>query len=173
MNDTATVKSLSLENGETYELTRYKGKYMTETASVLAKLIVKGRASLYQAFYKGDGVFIITKNGTTYPLQNDKLELGLTELTTYDYKIVLNSAIYDAGISRNKIEKTSFDENDFIALVTEYNNSVNSDNKVIAIKRKPVRYIIAYAGGMIKNSKEKEVYVQTIYRTYFPKISRS
>lgn len=171
--DTSNAKNITLENGEIYELIHYKGNFMTSEVSVLAKLIVRGKASLYQAFYKDDEIYIITNNGMSYPLQNDKLEQGASELTLYNYKLFLNNALFDAPVSKSKIENASFRDKDFISLVTDYNKAVNAENKIITSKRKPVHYIIASAGGMIRSSEEKEVSLQGIYRRYLPTLSHS
>ncbi len=58
-------------------------------------------------------------------------------------------------------------------MISDYNNSLGSENKITIVKKKLTHFIIASAGGMIKNSDEHEIYFQGIYRTYFPKISRS
>jgi hypothetical protein len=50
-------------------------------------------------------VYIIIKDGNSYPLQNDKLEQGATELTVYDYQIVLNNALYGASIPNTKLKR--------------------------------------------------------------------
>src|SRR4051812_9070264 len=112
--DASSIKSLTLENGEMYQLIHFQGKYMGSSASMLAKVLVKGKASLYQGYYNNDPIFIITNNGNSFVLQNDKLEQGATELTLYDFKIVVHNALFDATLPPNKIEKSSFSEKDFI-----------------------------------------------------------
>ena len=71
------------------------------------------------------------------------------------------------------MEKISFNEKDFRSIITQYNKSSGYENKIITDKTKPIHFIIASAGGMIKNNDENEIFFQLNYRTYFPSVSRS
>jgi len=172
--DTTQIKNFRLEDGEVYELLHFRGLYMKGDVSVLAKLIIRGKASLYSLVYNSDQLFIITNDGKLYVLQNDKLEgssLALEEKQFY-FKAALNNAVMGSDISNAKLEKVRFSERDFRAIITSYNKYAGSENNIVAFKKKPVRFIIASAGGMIKKADEREIYFQGIYRLYFPKISR-
>ena len=173
--DTSQIKSFKLDDGETFELLRFRGHGMEYDVSVLAKLIVKGKASLYKIIYNSDERYIITNGEKTYVLQNDKLEGGTmsTVITKSYFKYYLSKAVDDITILKEKIEKTSFNERDFRTIISAYNKSLGVETIILPEKKKTFHFIIASAGGMIKSSDENEFYIQAIYRTYFPKVSRS
>lgn len=172
--DTSQIKSFRLEDGEVYELLRFRGQYMTSDIAVLGKLISRGKASLYKIIYNSDVLYLIKNDEKVYVLQNDKMDKSQmsTELTKYYFKSRLKEAVSDPAISLDEVEKISFSEKKFIELIKVYNEISKSENQVITVKKKPVHFIIASMGGMYMNNNRKEIYFQGIFRTYFPKISR-
>lgn len=175
MYDTSRIKSYSLEDGEIYDLVFFRGEYMTHEISVLGKLIVRGKASLYKIHYNSDIIYIVTNGNNSYVLQKDKMDKSQmsTELTYYYFKARLLQAVSGSTISKEKIENISFNEKEFIGVIKEYNSFSRSENQIISVKKNPVHFIIASVGGMYKNRDRNEFYFQGIFRTYFPKISRS
>ncbi|MGZ8516560.1 MAG: outer membrane protein [Chitinophagaceae bacterium] len=172
--DTSQIKSFKLDDGEIYEWLRFRGQYMTGDIAVLGKLIIMGKASLYKIIYNSDVLYLVKNEGKVYVLQNDKMDKSQmsTELTKYYFKSRLKEAISNPAIPVDKIEKISFSEKKIAEIIKEYNELSGSDNQVIAVKKKPVHFIIASVGGMYMNNNRKEIYFQGIFRTYFPKISR-
>jgi hypothetical protein len=173
--DTAQIKTYSLNGNEFFEFFQIKINDTTENISVLAKLVLKGKASLYKFVYKDDVLYIIKNNEKLYVLQNDKLERGSqeTEVKEYHFKYHLTNAISDLKESTDKLETIKFNEKDFVAILSAYNSSFGSDSKLMTIKEKNIHYILATIGGMLKKDNQNEFFVQLSYRTYFPKISRS
>lgn len=174
MYDTSDIKRYQLDDGEAFELLHIRGEYMTHDISVLGKLIVRGKASLYKVNYKSDIIYIVTKDDNSYVLQNDKRDNSQmsTDVTYYYFKARLYEAVASSDVSKEKVENISFIEKEFIGVIKQYNNFYKSENEILVIRKKPVRFIIVNAGGMYKNSNRKEYFFQGIFRTYFPKISR-
>jgi len=172
--DTSQIKSFRLDDGEIYELLRFRGQYMTDDIAVLGKLIIRGKASLYKIIYNSDILYLVKNEEKVYVLQNDKMDKSQmsTELTKYYFKSRLKEAVSHPAISLDKVEKISFNEKKFVEVIKEYNGLSGSENQVTTVKKKPVHFIIASMGGMYMNSNRKEIYFQGIFRTYFPKISR-
>jgi hypothetical protein len=173
--DTTQIKSYQLNENEIFDYLQIRVNDTTDAIAVLAKLVLKGKASLYKISYKGDILYIITNNERNYVLQNDKELRGLqqTEVARYHYKYYLTKAISDLSTSFDKLENATFREKDFINVLTEYNRLMGSTNQLVSIKEKPVHFVLANIGGMFKNSSNHELFTQLMYRTYFPKINRS
>jgi hypothetical protein len=119
-----------------------------EEIKIFASLILKGTASLYKNVYKGTNFFVITNQNKNYVLQDDVLIQGDIEMTTHNFRRILNFATEGLMNSNNTIK---FDQKDFI---------------------KRVNFVIVNVGGGIKKD-ENEFFVQGNYRIYYPNISRS
>jgi hypothetical protein len=173
--DTSQINSVTLENGEIYKLIRYKSHYNADSVYVLGKLLIKGKASLYKITYNSDDIFVVTNNGKNYALQNDKVDPGTTstETTLFFYKDYLAKALSDFPSEFEKINNSSFSDQNIIRIISDYNRSMNSENTLVVTKSKSTHFIIAGVGGMVKSSTDNEAYVQAIYRTYLPRISKS
>lgn len=173
--DTTQVRSFQFENGELFELLQFRGHVMTSPVHVFAKTLVKGKASLYKIVYHNDDLFLITNNGQTYVMQDDKQADGpfSTELTHYYFKDYLAASLAGSSYTRDRLDKTSFREKDFREIVTGYNTQMGVKSKSINETREAVHFVIACIGGMVKDSKNQELFAQVIYRTYLPKISSS
>ena len=170
--DTSQLKSYNLNGNEFFELQHISVNGGTVPLSVLAKSILNGKASLYKFIYDNEAFYTAKNEEQLYVLQNDKLSAGSTEVSRYYFKNYLKAAT-NSTISDLKLETVGFTEKDFIKVFTEYNNTNGSGSKLVATKEKPISYIIAGIGGMIKNSNSSELFAQATYRIYFPKISRS
>jgi opacity protein-like surface antigen len=173
--DTSTVKTVTLADGEIFDLLHVRGHYMTADVAVLGQLLVKGKASLYKVFFDGDYAYIIVNDGVANLLQKDKYDAASTstEVTQYYFKNCLARALSGSTISNERIENMEFNETDFRKMIVEYNASKGSKSQVTADKEQAFHFAIAEAGGMVKNSNEHEVFFQFIYRMYLAKISRS
>ncbi len=175
MYDTSQIKSFILDDGETFELLKFRGHDMANDVSTLAKLIIRGKASLYKLIYNSDDIYIVTNGGKNYVLKNDKQDWGAQspEIRKYFFKNFLGTAVDDIASLKEKIEKITFSQKDISSIVSAYNKLSQAENIIIPEKKKTVNFIMASAGGMIKSSDRNELYVQAVYRTYFPKLSRS
>ncbi len=173
--DTAEIKTYSLNDNEFFEFFQIKVNDTTDNISVLAKLVLKGKASLYKFVYKDDVLYLIKNDEKLYVLQNDKLERGAqeTEVKEYHFKYHLTNAISDLKESTDKLETIKFNEKDFVAILSTYNKSFGSDSKWMTLKEKNTHYVLATIGSMLKKGNQNEFFIQLSYRTYFPKISRS
>jgi hypothetical protein len=171
--DTSQLKGFSFDNGNSYELLYMKGRHMDSTVAVFAKLLVKGKASLYKLSYYLDIIYIITNETKLYVLQEDKLGKGANpEFIQYYFKNYLSSAFAGSTISDKELENIKFSEKQLAAIVVKYNQSLGEESKVVATKQKPIHFVGAFAGGMIAGSNKKEYFFQAYYRTFFPEFSR-
>jgi hypothetical protein len=163
------IKKLTLNNGEIYVALNIKvNKNKTELV-LFGKQLIDGLASLYQGEYEADDIFIISNNGINYVLQNDKIRQ--TELVKFNYEGYLKLALEDIFNTQKKI---NFNEKEFVKLVLEYNKSKGTDSKVVEYKSKPIHYYLGFLGMGIPNRMgDSELFVQSMYRTYFPNFSKS
>jgi hypothetical protein len=170
--DTSTVRKVVLTTGEVYESVRFKPYYETDSITVLGKLKLKGKASLYEVYYKSDYILIVVNYGKGFALQEDKLESNALEMKNYYFKTLLANALNDNSFNA-RIEKLFFRPQNIIDLLLDYNGKDNSEIIIPVEKKAAQHFIITDLGGMYKNSSENEMFFQTMYRTYFPKISKS
>ncbi|MBC7749998.1 MAG: hypothetical protein H7Z76_15740 [Methylotenera sp.] len=167
--NTTQIKSITTEKGRFFDLLTVKMDRNKEEIKIFANLILKGGASLYKSVYKGTDFFVITNQNKNYVLQNDLLISGDTEVTTHNYRGILNIATEGLLNSNTTIK---FDQKDFIKIVTKYNSLKGFDSKIVEIKEKKVDFILVNVGGGFKKD-ENEFFVQGVYRVYYPNISRS
>ena len=173
--DTSKLKSFRLEDGDIFELLKIHMDGVDSSMSVLAKLLVRGKASLYKINYNSDDIYIAVNVTKQYLLQNDKLDNGFTslDLTEHYFRNNLRGAVPGSAISTEELERTSFREREFIDIISKYNKAEGSDNIVSVGKEKKTSFVIADIGGMYKNADESEMYIQAMYRIFIPKISRN
>jgi len=60
--DTSQIKTFQLDNGKIFELLSFQENDMTNHVSALAKLIIKGKTSLYKLVYNSTEIYIITND---------------------------------------------------------------------------------------------------------------
>ena len=173
--DTSTVKKLVMEDGDVFEYLRFQEQESGTNLAVLAKLLIRGKASLYKMIYKSDETFyLLNSRDSLYLLRNDKMDAGMTatDETLYHFKEILFGALAGANISADEAERISFTQSDIGRLVLMYNKTMGGENTVVTAKEQSVHYVVIGAGGMLKNSAENELYLEAVYRTYIPKISK-
>lgn len=163
------LKSFSTETGKFFDALTIKVNRNKKEINVFANLILKGKASLYKCIYNTKEIYIIVNNNMNYVLQNDELISGETEIRRYNYLGILNVATEGMTTSTKNIE---FGEKNFINIVTQYNTSKGFESNKVSYNEKKVSFIIVNVGGGFKKN-ESEFFIQGMYRTYFPKISRS
>ena len=171
--DTASIKSIVMEDGEIYDLLRYMPKSAKDSISVLARLMIKGKASLYKVYYRGAVVFIISNNQKTYPVQDDEIPMNSTVVTQNYYIQYLKSAFEDYDDLMAEIDKMEFTESGIVQLVKKYNLHNQSENKIIKMVEKSKGFIVLNADGGITNQDNNLLSFEGTYRVYFPKISKS
>lgn len=137
MYDTSQIKSFTLDDGDIFELLRFRGHDMENDVSVLAKLIIRGKASLYKTFYNSDDIYIIINGGRTYVLKNDKQNWGTqsAEVSRNFFKNFLGAAVDDIPTLKNKIERITFNEKEISSIVSDYNKLLKAENIIIPEKR--------------------------------------
>ena len=170
--DTSQIKSFNFSSGEIFDMLAVKMNNGQNSIRLFANLVVKGKASLYKNEVKNDDIYIISTNNTFYVLQDDKMERGESYLITYHYKDYLNAAFANNLAFQQKIARLPFNEKEFISIVSDYNQSEGSENKLSVIKNKKVAFKIFYAGSSLKSNSGNEIFMQAIYRTYTPNISK-
>ena len=168
----SALSSVKYNNGETFEMLHIMPDGQQDSISLFARLIVKGKVSLYKTVYLKDEMYVIARDGMTYPLQPNTLESGELEVSNHFYKFYLKSALKLDELNTN-IDEIPYSRESFIKLVAEYNKSVLSENSLITIKNKPIHFTIIEMGGGQSSKNNYEIYFRGLYRTYFPYISRS
>lgn len=163
------LKSFSTETGKFFESLTIKVNRNKKEINVFANLILKGKASLYKCIYNTKEIYIIVNNNMNYVLQNDELISGETEIRRYNYLGILNVATDGMTTTTKNIE---FSEKNFINILTQFNTSKGFESNNVTYNEKKISFIIVNVGGGFKKN-ESEFFIQGMYRTYFPKISRS
>jgi hypothetical protein len=100
----------------------------------------------------------------------NKLISGETKIRKYNYTGILNLAT-EGLIFKNNLN-IKFDEDRFVDIITEYNNSKGSKSKDLRVEQESTNFVIANVGLGFDNN-GSEYYGQVMYRKYLPKISRS
>lgn len=167
--NTSQIKSFQTENGKIFELMTLKINNNETEISLFANLILKGKASLYKSNYNSDDFYIVENENNYYVLQNDKLLLGETTIRNYNFGGYLNIATEGLSDSKGKI---TFNEANFVKIITEYNHLKDSKSIPFSYKEAPKRFFVLATGGSKKND-ENEFFAQGFYRIYYPKISKS
>ena len=171
--DTSSVKSIVMEDGEVYDLLRFKPHTRKDSISVFARLILKGKASLYKVYYGSTLVYIVYNNLTTYPIQDDELLMNSTEPTLFNYKDYLKNAFVDYDDLMMEIDKMDFSEEEVIKLTKAYNLHHQSESTTIKSIEKSKSFIVINADGWFKNPYHNLFTFEGNYRVYYPKISKS
>lgn len=168
---TTQLKSFQTFNENTFDLLNLKMNKNQDEINIFANLILEGgELSLYKSIYNSDIFYIITKKGKNYALQNDKLISGEMKIRKYNYQGILNFTTESLVVKNNLRPK--FDEDDFVKIISKYNNSKGTQSKDLRVEDKYVNYIIANVGLGYKNN-DSEYFGQIMYRRYVPKISRN
>lgn len=165
------ITSFSLGNGDTYDALHLKLNNKTLEIDLFANLILKGeKISLYKSSYKSEIFYAVSKNGKNYVLQNDKLAIGESEITRYNYQGVLN--FITEGIAFNENRPIKFSEDNFIRIINKFNDLKGLTSQDLRVEEKSVNYYLINAGLGFKEN-VTEYYAQGMVRKYFPKLSRS
>lgn len=165
------LKSFQTSIENTFDLLKLKINNNQNEINILANLILKGeKLSLYKSIYNSEMFYIISQNDKNYVLQKDKLISGETEIRKYNYTGILNAIT--EGIAFKEKLKISFNEDNFVHIISEYNKSKGSQSKDLRVKEKSTNYVIANLGFGFNNN-GSQYYGQVTHRKYLPKISRS
>lgn len=117
--DMTQITSYEIGNGNTFDLLVCKMSNNRKEIKLFANLIFKGgELSLYKSIYNSKIIYMLSKSGMNYVLQNDKLISGEMEIRKYDYEGVLNFAT--EGVAFRNAKKMKFEEDYFIEIVSEY-----------------------------------------------------
>ncbi len=173
--DTAQLKSFTLNSGEIYELKHIYVNNNEDSITCFAKLLLRGKATLYKFYYKTEEMFVVDTRNKLFVLQDDKLDNTAleAELKHFFYLNNLTAAIQNFSSATANLDKISYHEKDFINIIAEYNTTEGSKNEYFNFKAKPLNFIIASIGYNYTNSLNNEIGIQLMHRTYFPKLSRS
>lgn len=168
--NTSQIKSFQTETGKSFELFTIKINNNSTEISVFANLILKGETSLYKSTWKSSIFYIVVTKDKSYVLQDDELIAGESKIRKYQFQGVLNIAT--EGFLTKRYSDISFAEKDFIKIIKEYNASKGQESTELKYNEENVHYYIVELGGGLRKS-ESEFFIQTKYRLYYPKISRS
>lgn len=173
--DTAQIKRFWIGNKDVFDLLRFSVNIPAEPVNAFAKVLVKGDATLYKTIHKGEMLYLVKRDNTLYVLQNDRMpsRKGSIPVAGYNYKERLLEAVGKSVSSKISAEKLTYSENNFIDLVSAYNNSVGSPNDIMLAKEKPVSFLLATVGAGLQQNDGKEIFLHTAHRTYFPDLSRN
>lgn len=172
--DTGEVKTVELSDGGIFEFLRFKLEERADSTAVLAKLVIRGSASLYKLNYNSKLFFLVRNKALVFLLRDDEqLSTNSTQMISHYYKNRLNDALFNSPAFVNEINALSFNEDALLRIITSYNKSVNSPNEIIKEKKSIARFLIFGVGGMYQKTNDNEMYVQAAMRTYFPRISKS
>ncbi len=164
---TADLKSFVIEGNDFYEVFKVKINKSTDDILVFAKLIIRGKASLYKTVFKSETIYIVTNDNKQYVLEEDNLVSLENRNTDLNYMVELNKAT-EGNTSKN----SNFNEGSIGQVIIDYNTLMGSQSEKIKQKAKNKSFLIANAGGGSRKN-ETEYFVKGTYRTYFTKISRS
>jgi hypothetical protein len=173
--DTAQIRRYWIGSKDTYELLRFSVNNPAEPVTTFAKLLVRGDASLYKTMYKEEVLYIVKRDNQLFVLQNNKpaSSNSKTPVGAADYKNQLTKALGKSLPSSGNAGNVAYTEKNFIALVSAYNNAVNSPNDILLAKAEPISFLLATVGGGLQQNDGKEIFLHTAYRTFFPDLSRN
>jgi opacity protein-like surface antigen len=163
------IKEFSTESGKKFEILTFKINNNTDEITVFANLMIKGKASLSKTVYLGNEIYIVNNNNVNYILQND--EVMAFDANKRKYYFRGNLSMATDGYS-NSFVNIDFEDKDFNKIIKGYNTLNGSESQILSYKEKNVNYIIGVIGGGFNNI-STEYFIQTTYRTYFPKISQN
>lgn len=173
--DTSSVNKIFIENGERYDLLRFKPHFAKDSIGVLAKKIVDGKASLYIVIYRLKEIYIILNNGKKYPLQDEEILDGENKITSYYFNDYLKIALSDDDSLFNVADKALFNERALINIIVAYNRHQQAECTVIKVKEESKHFLVVTADKSISNTvNSNSIFtVQGMYRTYLIKDSRN
>ncbi len=174
--DTSSVKGFVMENGEVYDLLVYKLDAGKDSLRAFARLMIKGKASLYQVLYGSKCIYIIQNNNTTYPIQDEEMHSDEPILIDHHYKRYLTDALIDSDNLLGLIErinKMEFSVQELKKLVSDYNKNYPGQNSIIHFNEKSKGFVLFNADASYPNSDNNLLSFEGAYRFYYPKFSKS
>jgi hypothetical protein len=169
--DTLLLTGFTMQTGEVFERIKLEITPNADSIYFFGSLLLKGKASVYEIMYKEAQFYIVSNGGTNYPLQEDVLEINATAMTPHYFRNYLTKAIGDSFNAR--ISRMDFNEKSILSIVSEYNKSQSSNNKLIEIKKSNVSFLILNVGIGKGADNKSETYAQGIFRFYAPRYSKS
>jgi hypothetical protein len=171
--DTAQIRRYWFGTKDAFELLRLPEANTTAPVRVFAKVMVKGYATLYKTAYRGEELYIIKRDSTLYVLQNNEaLSRNTKTAGVNDHnKAQLVRALGEAVIANTTAGKLALSEKNFIEFVSAYNRSIGAPNEIMLAKENPVSFLLATVGGGLQGRSQKELFLHSAYRTYFPDLS--
>ena len=103
--DTSSVQNFMMDDGEIFESLRYLPNSGKDSITSFARLILKGKASLYLVFYRTLPIYIVVNNNLTYPVQDDEMPINTGEMVQNFYKSYLKNALQDDEELSGTIDK--------------------------------------------------------------------
>ncbi|WP_304065655.1 outer membrane beta-barrel protein [Pedobacter glucosidilyticus] len=165
------LKKIELENGEIYEVFESKPPRDSLLKPILAYLILKGGVSVYEAYSDDVNIYLISKDGKNYWLQEDQVASYSTALVKFFYKNILYSIVNDSPITMEDVNRVSFND-DILKLITRYNTYKGNSSKIIKPKGQNYKFLIFNVAGIYKPD-NFEYTLSGAYRFINPRISRS
>jgi hypothetical protein len=177
--DPKDIDGIELASGEAYENIDFVPN--KEKITVLAKVLIRGRISLWGVEESGVQYYIITRpdtHGQQYVLQDDQIGNGVVVdanerrvIEHHYFRSFLRLATKDAPEFKLDPEKVGFTERQIKDFISAYNQAAHGENKVISSVSPKPSFLILAVSGMTTNT-TTDVFVQANYRIYFPRISK-
>jgi opacity protein-like surface antigen len=171
--DTSTVEAIQFDRGDVLEAMRVSLFERPDSITLLASLMLKGKASLYTGFVEDRQIYVVRNNGQNYSLENDELSTGFnSSMINRNFRPRLDSALQMKEISIiERINTMAFNDEAFFKLITSYNQKSGSESLIKNRNYPAARYLVAGAGGFATGSSDHELNLFLNYRVYIPKVS--
>lgn len=171
----AEVLAVHTDANTVYEQIHFRPDGDSTTVTALGHLLADGKAKLYEVNFADAPMYVIVNNGTAYPLQKDKPANGNANDELHHYQNYLNAALDGAPAAAGSLDEIPYTTASFIKQVVTYNQQQGNS---IQLPPKPIRtpfvsFLVAGAGGVIKNGYENEMTGSISWRLYNPHISRT
>ena len=172
--DTSSVKGFTMDDGESYDLLRYKPNQGNDSIAVFAMLIIKGKASLYKVFYNEATIYIVVANQRNFPVQDDEMPINTGEVVQNNYKDYLKLALLEYSDLYTMIDKMEFGESDIMNIIKEYNKHFMSESIITHVKESPKDFIFCNVDkGWTRSLNSVFNTYEAMYRVYYPKILKN
>jgi hypothetical protein len=170
--DTSKLTRVVFNDGETYERLTYKVHHFTDSLTGLARLMVRGKASLYLIFLNETPIYLVKNQRSIYALRENTRD-GLGMETNYYYKDYLAKALADGNDTvKFRIRAASFNYNSILSAVSAYNTTTHSENTVFVRRPKRAGFVML-SMAVMKKKNDQEIHGQLYYRMYVPEFSKN
>lgn len=161
------IKSFIIDSVQNYEV--LKVQIDKKNSSVLCKLMIKGKASLYQTAINNIFSYVVKNNNKVTLLREDELKHNDIKITKYHFYGKLNYIL--DGFLDTKNLKTNFSKSFFQKTIISYNQKNGSESIINKVVENKKAFIILSAMVNLWEKNRSEFSTQLIYRKYITDIS--